>query len=661
MKNRRFPSGYFQYRSSIRDKIFFVCVVLAVVVSLASTYATYEETKRALRSQLRQQLKMLSATIASQLDANLLASIRTPEDKNIIQYKTLYRALKKAQLSNPNIVKVYTMRKTSNPFLWQFVVVASSNSEETVQVGEYLDVRNHTELRRAYLGPTAEKEPSSGRWDTFLSGYAPIKNESGFTVGIVGVDVSLRLLHEQESLLLSTAAFNFLLAMAIAYVLSFIVTRILLRPVKCFINAAERIHGGDLNFSVPVISKDEIGDFASAFNEMIRDLNESREKLMDQGARDSVTSLYNHTFFQERLEVEIKRAKRSGQELCVIILDIDRLKNINDSYGFIAGAEVIKQLASLIRSNIRSHDIAARYGGDEFALVLVDCSESLGKATAERLRKEVENYEFSVIDPETRLPVTVRLTVTMGIASFPTHHNTRDGLVMAADIALCRAKQLCRNSVFVYEPFLDEKDGIGPDEMYRILRDPNAGAVRSLAAAVDAKDPYTRGHSERVSEYSALLAEALWMPLDDIESIKVTGLLHDIGKIGVPDEILNKQGTLTDLESETVRLHPAVGRDILRHAPQLERAIKGVLHHHERWDGMGYPDGLKGEEIPIEARILAIADAFDAMTSDRPYRDAMSLEQALHELRLQAGKQFDPELVQVFIHKMRTNRQSKAA
>jgi putative nucleotidyltransferase with HDIG domain len=283
-----------------------------------------------------------------------------------------------------------------------------------------------------------------------------------------------------------------------------------------------------------------------------------------------------------------------------------------------------------------------------------------GLVIADRIRETIESHQFYPVPleqlqadgyvPSDREPI--KLTTTIGLASFPEHHTTRDGIVMAADIALCRAKYIGRNCVCTYDSAIGGGEMLDPHDFYQMLRDPDAAAVQSLAAAVDARDHYTHGHSERVTDYAMLIADGLGMDDEDRDALKVAGLLHDLGKIGVPDAILNKPGVLTIEEKNTVQSHTSLGGDILRQTHQLDRIIPAVLFHHERWDGSGYPDGLSGPDIPLAARVLAIADSFDAMTSDRPYRTAMSTQAALQELQANAGKQFDPELVDIFVTRM---------
>jgi HD-GYP domain-containing protein (c-di-GMP phosphodiesterase class II) len=232
---------------------------------------------------------------------------------------------------------------------------------------------------------------------------------------------------------------------------------------------------------------------------------------------------------------------------------------------------------------------------------------------------------------------------------------------MSADIALVRAKHTARNSVNIYDPSICTDRQVDPQDIYHMLRNPNTAAIESLSAAVEARDRYTCGHSERVTQYALEIGRALGMDQQALNGLKIAGLLHDLGKIGVPDAILNKVGNLTYEEQQIVQLHPSIGESILRRTPHLDWVIPAVLFHHERWDGTGYPNGLAGDDIPLPARILAIADAFDAMISTRPYRQALSMQHALLELQVGAGKQFDPHLVELFVNHMSADEQEAAA
>jgi len=352
---------------------------------------------------------------------------------------------------------------------------------------------------------------------------------------------------------------------------------------------------------------------------------------------DGLTGLYNHRHFHESLEQEIARGARFGTMFSVIMLDIDLFKVYNDIYGHLAGDQILRKMGELIKDSVRKLDIPFRYGGEEFTVILPSARLDDAYKVAERVRRAIE-LKASI--------KAMSVTVSLGVASWPSDGVTKEEIIGCADAALYRAKQTGRNRTCLSSDIVKPATPLIGEELE--ARRGALNIIYALAATVDAKDHYTYGHSKKVSEYSVVLSEALGLPEDRITTIRAAALLHDIGKIGIPDSILNKEGTLTEKEWEQVKAHPQDGVEILRHIINLVNCLPAILHHHEHYDGSGYPSGLKGEDIPSEARILAIADAYDAITSLRPYRERLSPQQALDELKRCAGAQFDPELVDSF-------------
>jgi diguanylate cyclase (GGDEF)-like protein len=360
----------------------------------------------------------------------------------------------------------------------------------------------------------------------------------------------------------------------------------------------------------------------------------------EQRARiDQLTALWNRRHLEERIQVEIGRHSRYGGTFSLIILDLDFFKAFNDSYGHLAGDKLLKQLGAIMRDAIRGTDEAFRYGGDEFAILLPQTTLRDAYEVAERVRDRIAS-EIKVDE--------VSVTASFGLASWPVDGVRINEVIAAADIALYYAKQSGGNQSHAISEILIPSPK--PSPRLEVEQDRSAfNLICALAAAVDAKDHYAYKHSQKVREYAVALAKSLDLAPADIARLSTVALLHDVGKIGISDEILNKAGKLTEEEWEVIRSHPQLGADIVSNVPELASCLAGILYHHEHYDGSGYPAGLKSEAIPLDARILGIVDAFAAMTSARPYRAALSCEEAVEELKRAAGKQFDPNLVKAFI------------
>ena len=357
----------------------------------------------------------------------------------------------------------------------------------------------------------------------------------------------------------------------------------------------------------------------------------------EQRARiDELTGLFNRRHFEERLKEEIARHSRYGNMFSLLMIDLDSFKTYNDIYGHPSGDRLLGQIGQIIMESIRGADQAFRYGGDEFTVILPRTNSEDGYVVAERIREQLA-AEMKARE--------IAVTCSIGLASYPSDGVMGGELVNVVDTALYYAKRTGGDRTYLSSRILSEL----PTETGTYARGSGLSAVYALASAVDAKDHYTYGHSRKVNTYAVALAEAIGLSPDDVSKISTAALLHDVGKIGIPDRILNKKGKLTDEEWEAIKAHPRLGANIAGNVPGLVPCVSGILYHHERWDGIGYPEGLKGEAIPMDARILAIADAFAAMTSARPYRDALCEEKVMKRLKQDAGKQFDPRLVEVFL------------
>jgi diguanylate cyclase (GGDEF)-like protein len=361
---------------------------------------------------------------------------------------------------------------------------------------------------------------------------------------------------------------------------------------------------------------------------------ESLAAAQVMAATDALTGLANHRAYQERLAEEYAKARDTGDDLALVILDLDHFKRINDTHGHVVGDAVLAEFARRLAANARSDDLVARIGGEEFAWIMPGTDGASAWDAAERLRADVARRAFGEVPA---------VTVSAGICSAG-QASGPDEMVRFADGALYWAKARGRDAAYIFSP--DVVEVLSDEERAdRLARSHAMQSIRVLARAVDAKDHSTREHSERVADLAVQIAIALGWSIERAAQLRDAGLLHDVGKIGIPDAVLFKPSRLTDVEYELVKAHPALGAQIASEVLNEEQRA-WVRGHHERFDGRGYPDGLAGEGIPEGARILALADAWDVMTSVRSYREAWSLDEALLECGAEAGRQFWPKAVE---------------
>ena len=369
-----------------------------------------------------------------------------------------------------------------------------------------------------------------------------------------------------------------------------------------------------------------------------------------RAAHDRLTGVANRETLLTTLNSEIERSTRHHKWMSVAFIDIDRFKPINDTYGHNSGDAVLRQIAHLIGDNIRASDLFGRYGGEEFMLILPETTPEEATVLAEHLRGLVMEHPME-IPPQPPL----RVTISVGVAGDVGSQLQADRLVDQADAAMYAAKSLGRNRTYRYRAV---------DDNAPVRRAPISAERRAAATAIGqwasdtaaealasvlAPQPHHRGQpSDMIAALATGMALELGLPHEEIERIRIASLLHDLGKLAVPSEILDKPTTLSDVDWQAIGEHPRIGQVILEQASSLREAVPVVLHHHEHYDGSGYPHGLRGKEIPLGARIVAVADAYHAMIHDRPYKTKRDHQDALRELRANGGTQFDPDIVNVF-------------
>ncbi len=427
-------------------------------------------------------------------------------------------------------------------------------------------------------------------------------------------------------------------------------------------NAIAALKKGAFSYLEKPLNMDELKETIKKAVKM-QMLASSNKDLLAQlkglSVKDPLTGLYNYRYLQERLSSEFKRAQRYILPLSIIMIDIDYFKSINDAYGHQYGDLILKEFGNYLKDFSRSNDIVIRHGGEEFFILLPDTNREGTIIFCGRLLEELAEHFFDSKGKK------IKLKVSIGLASFP-----EDGLdseltfIDSADKALSAAKGAGGNRLVAFAEVTkkevsplarksgEESIGQLKEKLFKMEKRVNQTLLESIYAfvrTIEAKDYYTSEHGENMVSIVMGIVAKLNISKKEKEDLKHAAILHDLGKIGIPDKILHKKCKLTKKEFEKIKTHPQIGAEIIRNVHFLSEVVPIVLHHHERFDGLGYPVGLKGKDIPLGARIIAVADVYQALISDRSYRKAYSKKEALKIIKKGSGTQFDPDIVKAFL------------
>ena len=405
------------------------------------------------------------------------------------------------------------------------------------------------------------------------------------------------------------------------------------------------------------------------------------QKLQQQSITDGLTGIKTRRFFFEALSSEWKRASRSGRPVSVVLMDLDKFKEVNDTKGHLEGDLVLTRVGRLLEQKCRQSNVVARYGGDEFIILMPETGVEQAHILAERLRLWIAQ------DP---MLSEHHITGSFGVASFPVHGFSMEDIIRVADAGMYVSKHKGGDRVSTAEELAEgetaavrrrlisgyiegflQREHTGPEHLEELIstlkkmvgdEDHNAlvlrEAIETLTSAAESREQNSAGHGEMVARYSEIIARSLGLSPEEVGDLAFASRVHDVGKLFVPERILNKPGPLTEDEFYLLKWHARVGGEILATLPEGQKLQEAVQHHHESFDGGGYPDGLRGEKIPLGARIIAITDAYVNMTTERSFASAKTSEQALAELEKLSGTRYDGMLVRILLRELKAERTS---
>jgi diguanylate cyclase (GGDEF)-like protein len=369
------------------------------------------------------------------------------------------------------------------------------------------------------------------------------------------------------------------------------------------------------------------------------------QDLTDYANIDGLTGAYNYRYFYERIEVCCEESKKFNTELSLLMIDIDYFKKYNDMYGHYKGDELLREITAVFRNSLRKDDFLCRYGGDEFCIILTDTDKEKATRLADTIRQAVNKYECFGKE----YLKNGNMTISIGVSTYNRENENYKDLIENADMALYRAKFLRRNKVEVYSSIYEQvKENNIDTNLIEEMK-----PLKTLITVINSRDSYTYKHVERVYHYCRIVAEHLKLPKEEKRQLLYAAYLHDLGKINVAKEILISSRKLSKEEWEELKKHPQDSADILKQVKGFEKVVPIVLEHHEKYDGTGYPNGLKGDEISYLARILTVADSFDAMTNQRTYQKTKTFKEAFEEIERCKGTHFDAEIADKFIEALK--------
>jgi diguanylate cyclase (GGDEF)-like protein/putative nucleotidyltransferase with HDIG domain len=484
--------------------------------------------------------------------------------------------------------------------------------------------------------------------DSKIIGNYPIIDISTTNLGHINIIQSRDMFVSTRNLIEKNTFFAAILSGITLFLLGFKLKGIIVNPIKKLENEIKSMKDEDLLVHTNISGPNEIISLSESFNHMVDSIHEHKkenEELKLTSNIDSLTSAFTHKYYFESINRKISEGHK---QISVLFCDIDKFKLTNDTYGHKTGDLLLIEIAKIMKDEIKDNGMVFRYGGEEFAIILWDYTSEEAFVEAEIIRNKVSKSSKlqQYID---YFPITI----SIGISSYPNHALDAASLIQKADIAMYYSKQNGRNQCTTYRSDLNDffKNSKEFSKKELVM-----DSALSLSEAVDAKDDYTGKHSKMVSKYSILIAEKLNFTEEEKNILRIGALLHDCGKIGIPDNIISKPEKLSDDEFEMIKNHTILGNNIIKYITNDQKIVCCVRSHHERWDGKGYPDGISGTSINLFARIVCIADVYHAMASDRPYRRALPKETVLQEFIKGRGTQFDPELTDIIVEMIKESK-----